>query len=96
MSALDTIAAIGVGTYLISVAFQGNGEKLIDTLQEDKAFVKWALAVGIALYAYKIPEARGIVTLIITAAFIGLFLQQGTKISENASAIWNSLGDSMK
>lgn len=91
MSALDTLAAVAVGGFLIVVAVNGNTEDMIKLAKQDRGFIKWAAAVGIALYAYKIPEARGIVTLIVSAAFLGLFLQNGTKISEQASAFWNSL-----
>ena len=95
MSALDTVASLAVGGYLIAVAVNGNGDKLIDRAKQNKGFVKWALAVGLALYLYKIPGMSEPVTLIIFMAFLGLFLKNGTKIAQQAEAFWSSLsGDS--
>lgn len=93
MSALDTIAGVAVGGYLISVAINGNSQKLINQAKADKAFLKWAVAVGIALYLYKLPGMSEPVTMIIAAAFIALFLKNGTKIATQASDFWNSLSE---
>ena len=91
MSALDTIAGVAVGAYLVAVAVNGNSAALIDQAKKDKAFLKWGVAVGIAAYAYSIPEAKGPVTLIIFAAFLGLFLNNGAKIVNSASQFWDAL-----
>lgn len=96
MNALDTIAGLVIGGYLVSVSVNGNSQKLIDQAHKDKAFLKWALAVGIALYAYKIPGMAEPVTLIIFAAFLALFLQNGTKIAEQATSFWSSLSEVAK
>lgn len=93
MSMLDTIAGVTIGGYLIAVSVNGNSEKLIAQAKADKAFLKWALAVGIALYAYKIPGLKGPVTYVIAAAFLALFLKNGTKISAQSSAFWASLSE---
>jgi hypothetical protein len=96
MSALDTIAGITVGGFLIAVAVNGNSQKLIDQAKADKAFIKWAVAVGIALYMYKIPGMAQPVTMVIAAAFIALFLKNGTKIANQANAFWDSLSEVAK
>lgn len=91
MSALDTIAGVAVGGFLIAVAVNGNSAALIEQAKKDKGFLKWAVAVGIAYYLYKIPGMAEPVTLIIFIAFLALFLQNGTKISEGAKQFWESL-----
>lgn len=90
MSTLDTVAGVALGGYLIAVAVNGNTQALITQAKKDKDFLKWAIAVGIAVYAYKVPALKGPVTAIISAAFIALFLQNGTKITQNATAFWAS------
>lgn len=91
MSALDTVAGIAVGGYLVAVAVNGNSRALIEQAKVDKGFLKWAVAVGIAFYALKFKAAQGPVTMVIFAAFFALFIQNGTKIAEQASAFWESL-----
>lgn len=91
MSALDTVASLTVGGYLIAVAVNGNSDKLIAQAKANKGFIKWALAVGIALYAYKIPGMSEPVTLIIFMAFLGLFIKNGSKIVNQTESFWNSL-----
>lgn len=93
MSALDTLAGIAVGGFLVTVAINGNSNALIEQAKKDRAFLKWAVAVGIAFYAYKIPGMAEPVTLIIAAAFFALFLKNGTKISEQANVFWSSLSE---
>jgi hypothetical protein len=93
VSALDTIAGVAVGGYLIAVAVNGNSQLLIDQAIADRGFIKWAVAVGIALYMYKIPGMAEPVTMIIVAAFLALFLKNGTKIAEQATAFWDSLSE---
>jgi hypothetical protein len=95
MSTLDTLASLAVGGYLVSVAVNGNGDKLIAQAKKNKGFVKWAIAVGIAVYAYKIPGMQEPVSLIIFMAFLGLFLENGTRIAQQATQFWNSLSDNL-
>lgn len=94
MSALDTIAGVALGGYFIAVAVNGNSAALIDQAKKSSAFLKWGIAVGIMVYLYDIPEMRGPMALIIVIAFLGLFIQHGTKISESASSFWDSLSGS--
>jgi hypothetical protein len=91
MSALDTIAGVAVGGFLIAVAVNGNSHSLVEQASKDRGFLKWAVAVGILAYAYKLPEMSGPVTLIIAIAFLALFLQNGSKIVGEASRFWGSL-----
>lgn len=91
MSALDTVAGIAVGVYLVAVAVNGNSTALIEQAQKDKAFLKWAVAVAIAFYALKVPGMAEPAALIIFAAFFALFLQNGSKITGQAQAFWESL-----
>ena len=91
MSALDTVAGVSVGVYLIAVAANGNSMALIEQAKENKEFLKWAIAVGIAFYLYKIPGMAEPVTLIIFTAFLALFLLNGNKIANGAKSFWESL-----
>lgn len=92
MSALDTIAGIALGGFLVSVAINGNSAALIEQAKKDKDFLKWAIAVGVLTYAYKIPSMAEPVTLVIFIAFLALFLRNGEKIAVEMSSFWNSLG----
>lgn len=95
MASLDTIAGLAVGGFLVSVALHGNSDALIAQAKKDRAFIKWAIAVGIAAYAYKLPGAAAPVTLIITAAFLAMFLKNGTQIAEQADLFWKSLSGAL-
>lgn len=92
MSALDTIAGCAIGTYLVSVAINGNSQALIDQAKKSKGFLKWAVAVGILAYAYSMPDMAEPISIIIGVAFLALFLQNGTKISAQADKFWSMLG----
>lgn len=91
MSALDTVAGCAVGGYLVIVAVKGNSKALIAQAKKDRGFLKWAIAVGILAYAYKMPGMSEPITLIIAIAFLALFLENGAKITSQAAQFWNSL-----
>lgn len=91
MSTLDTLAGVVVGGYLITVAVNGNSKELISQAKKDRGFLKWAVAVGILIYAYKMPGMSEPITLMIVIAFLGLFLQNGNKIVNGASSFWVSM-----
>ena len=91
MSALDTIAGISFGGYLIAVAVNGNTAQLIETAKRDKGFLKWAIAVAILIYIYRLPGMAKPFTSIIFITFLGLFLQNGTKITEQGEKFWHLL-----
>ena len=92
MSALDTLSGVAVGTYLIAVAINGNSQALIEQAKKDRGFLKWAAAVGILAYVYSIPGMSEPVAMIIFIAFLALFLENGTKITTQASSFWATLG----
>lgn len=92
MSALDTIAGIAVGGFLISVAVNGNSAAMIAQAKKDKAFLRWAIAVGVLSYAYKFPGMAEPVTLVIFIAFLALFIKNGDKIATGMSDFWQTLG----
>jgi hypothetical protein len=92
MSALDTLSGIALGGFLITVAVKGNSQALIDQAKKDSGFLKWAVAVGVLSYAATIPGMKGPITSIIAIAFLALFLKNGTKIANQASQFWDTLG----
>lgn len=92
MSALDTLAGVALGGYLLTVAIRGNAKQMIDLAQRDKAFLQWAIALGILVYLYRMPELKGPISLLIAAAFIGLGLMAGDNIVKQGKEFWNSLG----
>jgi hypothetical protein len=92
MSALDTLSGIAIGTYCVAVAINGNSKALIDQAKKDRAFLKWAVAVGVLGYVYSMPGMAEPIALIIFIAFLGLFLQNGTKITTEATRFWATLG----
>lgn len=92
---LDTIAGITLGLFLLSVAVKGNTKKMIDLAKRDKAFMQWAIAVGILAYLHGIPELRSTVRMLIVLAFVGLGLSKQDSIKENGLKFWQSLGDTV-
>lgn len=93
MNAIDTLAGVAVGAFLLAVAVNGNSPELIELAKRDKAFLKWAIALGILMYLYSIPEIKGPVSLLIFAAFIGLGLTAGSNIAEQGKKFWSSFGE---
>jgi len=92
MSFFDVIAGLVVGSYLLTVAVKGNTAKLFETAREDKAFLQWALAVALLAYLYRVQELRGIVSLLIVAAFVGFGLKNYKSIEDGAGKFWLELG----
>lgn len=92
-STLDILSGAALGAYLISVAAHGNSSALLAEATQDKAFLKWAIAVAILYWLYSVPALKGPVSLLIAAAFIGLAFTSGTAISAQASSFWQSLGN---
>ncbi len=93
-STLDVMAGLGVGAFLLIVAVKGNSSQLVTLAEQDKGFLKWAIAVGILYYLRGIPELHESITLLIAAAFVGLFLLSGPQIAQQAESFWNSLSSS--
>lgn len=91
---LDVISGIAVGAFLLTVVVKGNSNALVQQAIADKAFVKWAIAIGILFYLRDVPDLKGPVTLLITAALIGLFLIAGGNIIPQAKSFWQSIGGS--
>jgi hypothetical protein len=91
-NSIDVISGIAVGTFLLTVVVKGNSKALVEQAIADKAFIKWAVAVGILFYLRDVSGLKGPVTLLITAAFIGLFLIAGDKIIPQAKSFWTALG----
>lgn len=89
---LDTLSGLLVGAFLLTVAVRGKSSDMVALAKEDRAFLQWAIAVGILLWLYNVPELRGILGTLIAAAFIGLFLTKGPTIAAQASAFWKSIG----
>jgi hypothetical protein len=89
---LDTLAGIVIGTFLVVVASQGKTADMIALAKRDRAFLQWAVAVGILLYLRGIPELAEPVKWLIVLAFLGLFLTKSGEIQKNAGEFWKSLG----
>jgi chromate transport protein ChrA len=89
---LDTIAGLIIGVFLLTVAVKGNTKEMMALAKRDKAFLQWAIAVGILVYLYSIPSLKSTMGLLIAAAFIGLGLMAGDKIFAEGKKFWDSLG----
>ena len=89
---LDTLSGVVIGLYLLSVVIKGNTGDMVKLAKRDKAFLQWAVAVGILMYLHGVPELRGPVRTIIVLAFFGLFLSKSEAIKENVGLFWNQLG----
>ncbi|MHB8387517.1 MAG: hypothetical protein ACYDAO_09385 [Thermoplasmataceae archaeon] len=91
MTFFDVLAGLIIGAYLLTIAVKGNTSKLIDLAKQDKAFLKWALAVALLAYLYRVKELRGVIGLLIVAAFVGFGLKNYSSIEKNAVSFWDSL-----
>lgn len=89
---LDVISGAAIGVFLLAVVVKGNSPQLVTLAIRDKAFLKWAIAVGILFYLSGVKQLHSSVSLLITAAFVGLFLIAGDKIIPQAKSFWTSLG----
>lgn len=89
---LDVLSGIAVGVFLLMVAVKGNSQQLVALAKRDKAFLKWAVAVGILFYLRGVKVLNGPMTELIAAAFIGLFLITGSKIIPQVQSFWKSIG----
>ncbi len=92
MQGLNTIGSLIAGGFILTVVVNGNTKKMIELAKRDKAFLKWFIAVLILLYFQKSKILGKDFTLIITMAFIGLFVSQGKKISDGFEKFWSYLG----
>jgi hypothetical protein len=89
---LDTIAGIAMGLFLLTVASRGKTGNMVDLAKRDRAFLQWAVAVGILVYLHGVPELAGPVRWLIVLSFIGLALTKSDEIKKNAGSFWQSLG----
>jgi len=89
---LDTLSGLAVGVFLLVVVVRGNASQLVALAERDKAFLKWAIAVGILFYLRNIKLLSGPASELIAAAFIGLFLIAGDKIIPQVKSFWASIG----
>jgi hypothetical protein len=89
---LDTLAGIVIGVFLLTVASKGKTSEMVALAKRDKAFLQWALAVGILVYLRGIPALAEPVKWLIGLAFLGLFLAKYPEIEKNARIFWDSLG----
>lgn len=92
MNSLDLIAALTIGSYLITAVVKGRTSELMRLAARDKAFIKWAIAVAALYYLYGIPELQGAASLLIFAAFLGMLLINFENIKSGMSTFWNTLG----
>lgn len=91
-SALDTLAGVSLGGFLLTVAIKGNTTALIDLAKRDRSFLQWAIAVGVLVYLYKQPALKGVASMLIVLAFVGLGLVSGDNIIKYGKSFWSSLG----
>ena len=89
---LDVLSGVGVGVFLLMVVVKGNSPQLVALAERDKAFLKWAIAIGILFYLRNVKVLNGPVTELIAASFIGLFLIAGDKIIPQVKSFWQSIG----
>lgn len=93
---LDTIASLILGGFLVTVAVKGKSADMVTLAKRDRAFLQWAIAVGVLYYLYGIPELHEAMGYIIALAFVGLFLGVYSKadstFQSQVQMFWQSLG----
>lgn len=92
MKALDTLAGVSFGIYILVIAVRGNTKDAIELAKRDKGFLQWAIALAILMYLYDVPELQGVVSMLILCAFIGLGLIAGDNIIKSTKEFWSQLG----
>jgi len=95
MNNLDLLASVGVGTFLIVAVARGreNTEKMISLAKRDASFIKWAIALAVLIYLRQNKTFGELGNMLIFAAFLGIGLNAGSKISAGISQLWKKLGD---
>lgn len=93
MSALDTIASIAAGGYVLTVAINGNASNMVDLAKRDKAFLKWLIALAVLWYIYKTKMFGKEMALILMMVFVGLFISAGANITDGFKNFWKYLGE---
>lgn len=92
MKSSDAIAGIVLGIFLIAVVVQRNTKYLLSTAKRDTEFLKWGLAVVLLVFIRdNVDQGKGVVTFLIAATFLALFLNSGKDVAKNAQAFWISL-----
>lgn len=93
MSGLNSLTALLLGFFLLTISVTGKAGDLMTALKSDKPFLKWFFALLILFYMRKSKVLGKDFTLIISMAFVGLFITSGDKITEGFKSIWSYLGE---
>lgn len=88
MTALDLIAGLIIGGYLIGAVSRGKTGDLIALAKRDADFLKWAIALAALFYVRTLPDIGGIATALTGAAILGFLLYNIGPIQSNATALW--------
>ena len=91
MNALDLIAGLIIGGFMVGAVARGKTADLIALAKRDAGFLKWAIALAALFYIRQLPDINGIATGLTAAALIAFLLLNINSISKNAAQIWNSL-----
>lgn len=91
MSALDLIAGLIIGGYMVGAVARGKTPDLIALAKRDADFLKWAIALALLFYVRSIPDVSGIATALTAAAILGFLLSNIGPIQSNAIALWGKL-----
>lgn len=91
MSALDLIAGLFIGGYMVGAVARGKTPDLIALAKRDADFLKWAIALAVLFYLRSLPDVSGIATALTTAAILGMLISNIPQIQSNATALWAKL-----
>lgn len=91
MNALDLIAGLIIGGYMVGAVTRGKTADLIALAKRDAAFLKWAVALASLFYLRQLQDVTGIADGLIAAAIIAFLLLNVGPITTNARTILASL-----
>lgn len=87
MNALDLLAGLFAGGYMVGVVMRGKTPELMALAKRDSGFLKWAAALAVLFYLRSLPDLTGIADSLIAAAIFAFLLSNITPIRANAADI---------
>ena len=87
MNALDLLAGLVVGGFLVGVVAKGKTPDLIALAKRDSDFLKWGAALAVLFYLRSLPSMNGIADSLIAGALLSLLIAYATPIRNNAAEV---------
>jgi hypothetical protein len=91
MNGIDALAGLFIGIFLVAVASKGKSRDMVKLAEQDKSFLKFAIAIAILVWLLSVQTIHPMIALLIFGALLGLFYNKGDTITTNVKALWAKL-----